>query len=268
MTISPLRPQCPAALFELEMVDRPPLKTIHCVSQNCKFSLQVEQLETVLQLSVRLAENIKIPSSDLLLICKGRIISHHPFFSLQDLGLFTTSPECKLIVSKRPPGPVWPRIKTLFLCSNSLSPLVFRMHADSPIACVKRQLRELLRCPAAVLCLHLADGATLPDTVTLRDLGVTDGFRLYCRIRSDESDALSPSPLVAAAATVREQVRQADAAHCDGVGRKRRRDDNHCGRLRSGRAEAFLGLRKGFLCGAEARRRPERFAVDGGGSSD
>ena len=201
-------------------------RTLHCVSQNFKCSLRICSYETVLQLSQRLGEIMKRPPSELVLICKGKVISRHPMFTLEALGAFSSSSSCKLLITQRPPGPNWLLITTVFLCSSSLSPLIFCMHADSPVAAVKGRVRDLLRCPVAVFSLHLADGAALPDAATLRDLGVAYGDRIYCRIRCEEPEAVPPSVLAAAAAAVREQVRQADAAHDGRVGCKRRRGND------------------------------------------
>ena len=194
--------------------------------------------------------------SQLVLMCNDCAISRHPMSTLKDLGVFTSSRDCKVLISKKPAESTWPRIIAVFLCSSSLSPLTFRMHADSSVAQVKLQLRELLRCPVAVLSLHLADGAALMEATTLRDLGVADGHRLYCRVWSEEPAA---SSLHAAIVTVREQVRQADALHLDGVRSKRRGQDDEaagCARNDGGKSakwtKTFLGVRRGFLCASEA----------------
>ena len=200
-------------------------KTFNCIAIGFKCSLPVCESETVLQLSERLGKIMQCPPSELILICKGRFISRHPMFSLKALGVFGSSPMCKLIISQRPPGPTRIFITTIFLCSSSLTPLVICMHADSPVASVKGRVRELLCCPIAVISLHLADGATLPDAATMRDLGVADGDRIYCRICSEEPEPIQPSAFAAAAAAVREQVRLADAIHLGRNGCKRPRED-------------------------------------------
>ena len=174
-------------------------RTLHCVAHNFNRSLRTSQTATFLQLSELLGQLQQTSSSELVPICKGSVIFRQSMFSLQDLGVFKSSPECKLPISQRPAGPTWLRITTLFLCSSSLLPCISFMHVDSSVANVKMQLREHLRCPVAVLCLHLADGAALPDTLTLRDLGFKDSGRLYCRVRSEEPKALPPSARFAAA---------------------------------------------------------------------
>ena len=186
-------------------------RTLHCIAINFKCSLRVCESETVLQLSNRLGKLMQCSPSELILICNGRFISRHPLFSLEALGLFASSSICKLVISQRPPGPTLLLITTIFLCSSSLSPLLFSMLAESTITSVKRRIRELLRCPVAIFSLYLSDGSELPDTVTLRELGVADGGRLYCRIRSEEQEPALPSALASTAAAVRKLVRQADA---------------------------------------------------------
>ena len=200
-----------------------PYKRFDCVGQDFKCCLQVSQHETILQVSKRLGKLKKCPASELVLICKGKVVSCHPMFSLEALDLFESSAICKLLVLQRPPGPAWLRITVVFLCSSLLPPIVYNhMHSDSPISRVKSQLREALRCSVAEFSLHLADGAALPDAVTLSELGLADDERIYCRIRSEAPEPVPPSGLAAAAAAVREQVRRADAVHCGGVGCKRR----------------------------------------------
>ena len=201
-------------------------KTFNYIAIGFKGSLHACESETVLQLSERLGKIMQCPPSELVLICKGRFISRHPMFSLEALGVFDSSPACKLVISRRPPGPTWIAITTVFLCSSSLTPLIFCIHTDSTVASVKERVRELLCCPAAVTSLHLADGAALPDSLTLRNLGVADGGRIYCRIRSDEPEPLPPSAFAAAAAAVREQVVRAEAIHSGRTGFKRAREEN------------------------------------------
>ena len=200
-----------------------PEKTFDCVAHNFKCLLQVSEYETVFQLSQRLGKIKKCPPSSLVLICKGKVVSSHPMFNFEALCLFASSTSCKLLISQRPPGPVWLRITVVFLCSSSLSPKVYHMHSDDLVKKIKSQLREDLRCSVAEFSLHLADGAALPDAVTLSELGLADDERIYCRIRSEAPEPVPPSGLAAAAAAVREQVRRADAMHCGGVGCKRLR---------------------------------------------
>ena len=199
-------------------------RTINYIFIKTKYSLQVSHHETILQILQRIAKVTKCPSSELVLICNGKVVSSHPMFSLEALDLLDSSATCKLLVLQRPPGPAWLRITVVFLCSSSLPPIVYNhMHSDSPISRVKIQLREALRCSVAEFSLHLADGAALPDAVTLSELGLADDERIYCRIRSEAPEPVPPSGLAAAAAAAREQVRRADAVHFSGVGCKRRR---------------------------------------------
>ena len=202
------------------------IRVLDCIAINFKCSLRVCESETVLQLSYRLGKLMKCSSSELVLICNGIFISRHPLFSLDALGIFASSSTCKLVISQRPPGPTWLHVTTIFLCSSSLLPLLFRMLAESTICTVKERVRELLRCPVAVFSLHLPDGSTLPDSVTLRDLGVADGDRLYCRIRSEEQEPMLPSALATAAAAVRKLVQQAENVASGRTGRKRLREDD------------------------------------------
>ena len=210
-------------LCQQKSVEEKSSRMIHCMFINTQWSLRVKAYETILQISQRIAKVTKCTPSELVLICKGKVVSCHPMFSLEALDLFESSAICKLLVLQRPPGPAWLRITVVFLCSSSLSPIVYHMHSDSPISRVKSQLREALRCSVAEFSLHLADGAALPDAVTLSDLGLADDERIYCRIRSEAPEPVPPSGLAAAAAAVREQVRRADAMHCGGIGCKRLR---------------------------------------------
>ena len=139
------------------------------------------------------------------------------------------------------------------------------MHASSPVANVKQQLRELLRCAVASLSVYGADGALLPDTMSLSELGFSSGCRLYCRILAEE-----PAPLTADAAAglgafvpngfpadIRELIRKADAAFHGRVGSseavptqgKRSRDSgyNRGAGCRKATRGLFAGMRRGFL---------------------
>ena len=196
-------------------------KILHCISLNFKCSLKVGQYDTVLQLSKRLGNMLNRPPSELALICKGKVLSRYPMSNLEALGIFSSSTASKLLISQRPPGPNWVRLTIVFLCSSSLSPVVFYMHTDSLICRVQCQLREHLRCAVAQFALHLADGAALPEDETLRNLGVADDDRIYCRVLSEEPRPVPPSAMAAAAAAVRVLVLRADAAHFAGAGRKR-----------------------------------------------
>jgi hypothetical protein len=224
----------------------------------------------VRQLSARLGQQMQCPPADLVLICKGMILTNHLNSTLASLGLFkpvgfkfTPVKRCKILISRRPPGPTWIHLTTTFLCTTSLKPIFCRMHTASPIANVKRQLRELLRCPGACLSLYAGDGELLSETTSLRDLGDIDGGRLYCRILAEEP-AVPPAPnssagaSAAAAAAVRELIRAADFAwHGDsikvGAGSGRRKRQPECEEQEGAAAKAvcraFSGMRRGFLSG-------------------
>jgi hypothetical protein len=94
------------------------------------------------------------------------------------------------------------------------------IRASSPAADIKRELRDLLRIFNLCLFLHRADDEPLPDGASLRDLGVRDGERVYCRIHTED-----PPPAAAVdAGRVREQIRRAEATEKGGVrGSKRAR---------------------------------------------
>ena len=111
---SSLMLECPKAEYLLngskqladEIQERPD-KRFDCVGQDFKCCLQVSLHETILQVSKRLGKLMKCPSSELVLICKGKVVSSHPMFSLEALDLFDSSSTCKLLVLQRPPGPAW-----------------------------------------------------------------------------------------------------------------------------------------------------------------
>ena len=124
-----------------------------------------------------------------------------------------------LLVIRRRVKSVWLRITAHVLCS-SLPAMDIPMLSSSTAADFKRELRELLRIPA--LSLHHADGEPLPDGASLRDLGVRDGERVYCRIHTED-----PPPAAAVdAGRVREQIRRSAAGGAGeggGAGSKRAR---------------------------------------------
>ena len=92
------------------------------------------------------------------------------------------------------------------------------MRASSHVADVKHELRDLLRIPNLCLSLHRADGEPLPDGASLRDLGVRDGERVYCRIHTED-----PPPAAAVdAGRVREQIKRAEEAGEGEGGRSKR----------------------------------------------
>ena len=244
-------------------------KILHCISLNFKCSLKVGQYDTVLQLSKRLGNMLNRPPSELALICKGKVLSRYPMSNLEALGIFSSSTASKLLISQRPPGPNWVRLTIVFLCSSSLSPVVFYMHADSLICRVQCQIREHLRCAVAQFALHLADGAALPEDETLRNLGVADDDRIYCRVLSEEPRPVPPSAMAAAAAAVRVLVLRADAAHFAGAGRKRSRQDGEQQPAGDGSSDlpaALCGSQRNDLgaVGGAPAHLDRRIAPDGG----
>ena len=222
------------------------LLRVVCISAKFECSLCISTTEKVLCLRACLAQNVECPPEDLVLLCRGKNLSSRLNSSLASFGL-AVGGAYKLLVIRRPVTPAWLRITAHVLCS-SLPPMHLHMHASSPAVNVKRELRELLRIPALCLSLHLADGEPLPDGASLRDLGVRDGERVYCRIHTED-----PPPAAAVdAGRVREQIRRAEgSAEGGGAGSKG---------ARSGVAPgAFLGMRRGFLSGrAEAESGPEQ----------
>jgi hypothetical protein len=142
-------------------------------------------------------------SMELRLICMGRILSHHPRSSLASFGI--TAGVYTLFVVRRPVTTAWLHITAHILCS-SLPLIQIPMRASSPVADIKDEVRDQLRIPGLCLSLHLADGEQLPDGASLRDLGVRDGGRVYCRIHTED-----PPPAAAVeAGRVREQIRRVE----------------------------------------------------------
>jgi hypothetical protein len=141
--------------------------------------------------------------SELLLICRGRILSQRPNSSLASFGLAERG-AYRLLVIRRPVRPAWLRITvTAHILCCSLPLIHVPMRSSSLVADVKRELRDMLRIPALCLSLHRADGEPLPDGASLRDLG--DGERVYCRIHTED-----PPPAAAVeAGRVREQIQRA-----------------------------------------------------------
>jgi hypothetical protein len=112
-------------------------------------------------------------------------------------------------------------------------------------------VQESLRCHAC-LSIHSADGALLPTAISLRDLGVADGGRLYCRILAQEPALLPQRAVADAAAAVREQIRIADRIWRRGppsAGSKRPLDDPEAG------DEASIGVGVGGGGGEQAGHR-------------
>jgi hypothetical protein len=249
--------------------DREENVRVNCVSNGFKCSLHVCVAETVSEFCTHLAERMQCLPSELLLICKGRIISRCPASTLASFGLCPGG-TYKIFASRRPFRPVWLRL-TAHILSCSLPPITLRMHATSPTINIKRQLRELLRIPCLGLSLHFADGEALPDDASLRDLGMRDGARIYCRIHSTH-----PPPAEAVeAGRVLEMIVRADGAaegSRKGAGSKRLRESEdeelHCtsegaaagssGGGGRGGGSGYLGMRRGFL----SRRAAQ--AVGGG----
>jgi hypothetical protein len=219
--------------------------------------------DTVFNLAVLLSERMHCPPSELLLICKGRIISRCPTSTLAAFG-FSAGGTYKLLATRRPARPVWLRLTAHFL-SCSLPPTPLRMHATSPAINIKRQLRELLRIPCLSLSLHLADGEALPDGASLRDLGLRDGARLYCRIHCDDPPPAEAVEAGRVLALILRAERGADVS--GGAGSKRRREAEQvpppgaiggaasdCARGGWRRGDGpFMGMRRGFLSGGPAR---------------
>ena len=152
--------------------------TVKCISSDFKCTLKLSLSGTVLDLTAQLAERMNCASEEVTIICKGRIISISMDLNLRLKSCGLTD-GCKLFVSKRPSGPRWISL-TVHFVPTDLPPMKLRMHATSPTINVKRQLRELLRAPAARMSLHLADGTQMVDTVTLRDLAIRNDSTLYC----------------------------------------------------------------------------------------
>jgi hypothetical protein len=235
----------------------------NCVTKDLICCLDVCLTDTVFEFAALLAERMQCLPAELLLICKGRILSRYPTATLAAFGL-KRGGTYKLLAARHPARPVWLRITAHFLCC-SLPPTPLRMHATSPIINIKRQLRELLRTPYLSLSLHLADGEELPDCASLQDLGVRDGARVYCRIHCD-----NPPPAEAVeAGRVLALIESADRAadEVDAGPRRRRFSQGKLlpsamdGRLRSrggGGGAAYLGMRRGFLSGRSARAAPSR----------
>jgi hypothetical protein len=233
----------------------------NCASNGFKCSLDVCLTDTIFNLAALLAERMQCLTSELLLISKGRILSRCPKSTLVAFG-FTAGGTYKLLINRRPARPVWLRLTAHFLAC-SLPPTPLRMHATSPAINIKRQLRELLRIPYLSLSIHLSDGEALPDSESLRDLGLLDGARVYCRIHCDD-----PPPAEAVeTGRVLELILRADPEAGGGGGRPKRRRDAESEPLPGAAAardcggggwrrgdEPFLGMRRGFLSGRPARR--------------
>jgi hypothetical protein len=182
----------------------------NCVSNNFTCTLTLSPAHHVSHLIKLLAQKMKHLPSELRLICRGRIISRLPKSTLSSLGL-EVGGTYKLLVIRRHVTPAWLHITAYILCS-SLPPIQIPMHASSPAADIKSEVRDLLRIPGLCLSLHLADGEPLPDGASLRDLGVRDGGRVYCRVHTED-----PPPAAAVeAGRVREQIRRAEGGRGGG----------------------------------------------------
>jgi hypothetical protein len=145
-----------------------------------------------------------LSSPEFLLVCRGMILSNEPESSLASLGL-AVGDVYTLLVIRRSVTPTWLRITAYFLCS-SIPPIQIPIRATRSPADLKTEVRSVLRIPGLCLSLHLADGEPLPDGASLRDLGVRDGGRVYCRIHTED-----PLPAAAVeAGRVREQIRRAE----------------------------------------------------------
>ena len=175
-----------------------------CVSKDFRCSLSLCPADKVSHLTKLLAESMEHLPSELLLICRGRILSQRPNSSLASFGLAARG-AYRLFVIRRPVKPAWLRITAHILCC-SLPTMPIPMRSSSTAADIKRELRDMLRIPALCLSLHRADGEPLPDGASLRDLG--DGERVYCRIHTED-----PPPAAAVeAGRVREQIQRAKEA--------------------------------------------------------
>jgi hypothetical protein len=172
--------------------------------------LSLNPAENVFHLTNRVARTLKNLPSKLILICRGRILSRHLTSPLASFGL-AAGCTYKLLVIRRPVTPTWLRITAHVLCS-SFSPIPLPIRVSWRAYDIKRELRELLRIPALCLSLHRADGELLPDGASLRDLGMRDGERVYCRIHTED-----PPPAAAVeAGRVREQIRRAEGGGAAG----------------------------------------------------
>jgi hypothetical protein len=177
---------------------------LNCISNNFKCSLCLSPADRVSHLTKVLAQRMNnLPSADLLLVCKGIVLSNQPESSLASLGL-AVGDVYELLVIRQSVKPAWLRTTAYFLCS-SIPPIQIPMRATRFPADFKSEVRNVLRIPGLCLSLHLADGEPLPDGASLRDLGVRDGGRVYCRIHTED-----PPPAAAVeAGRVREQIRRA-----------------------------------------------------------
>ena len=239
--------------------------TLLCSFKEVEYTVQMSLFSSVLQVSLMLGKLIECPPSEITLIFEGEVISRHPMFSLGELILSkheAVSPdECiKLLVSRQPSIPAWIRLTAIFLCTTSLKPITFRMHTSSPVANVKKQLRELLRCPVACLSIYAADGAVLPDAILLRDLGAAAAGRVYCRVHAAEPTMLQPG----VSTSVRDQIQRANSTWCRdalAAGCKRPRDDRSGGGNDSGGGRRpgglFDALKPGFLSSRQPAPPPK-----------
>jgi hypothetical protein len=236
-------------------ISKPP--DLQPLSHEFKEHLVIDLNENVYSLCSIIAQHEDCSPADLIIICKGRVISREPTSTLDKIGILDTLKTtgiCNLMVLQRPLSPKWLRLRVFFLCTQN-QPLNLRMHSASLAVNVKHQIRELLLAPYAVLFLHSADGELLPDDLSLRDLRVPDGGRLYCRIRTQYLASSFAQDEHAAAAAAREQIRQAEAATLSKRPTPGRDSDGPAGRLAasaagpapSRRRAAFLGMRRGFL---------------------
>jgi hypothetical protein len=157
--------------------------TIKIISSGFKCTLKLSLSSKVSDLTADIAERMDCAEEEVTIICKGRIISMSSDCNLR-LKACGLTDGCKLFVSKRPAGPRWLGLTVHFVLTD-LPPMKLRMHATSPTINVKRQLRELLRAPMARMSLHLVDGTTLVDSMTLRDLSIRNDSIIYCILEQE-----------------------------------------------------------------------------------
>jgi hypothetical protein len=184
--------------------------TLVCASNENECSLCLSPEDSVSKLTDLLDQNMDDLPPEYLLVCKGQILSRRPEATLASFGLAMGGIYKLLVIP--PVTPTWLRLTAHILCS-SFPPMSIPMRASSPVAHVKRELRDLLRIPTLCLSIHLAVGEPLPDGASLRDLGVQDGERIYCRIHT-----VDPPPAAAVdAERVREQIRRMEGTAEGGV---------------------------------------------------
>ena len=226
---------------------------LHCLSENVSESFAIGLTDSVQHLCSVIADQVKCQPTDLTIICNGNKISKHLTCTLDELDIYNALAKtgaCKLMVLQRSsPSPKWLRIQVHTVCST-IQPLDLRVHSANLAITVKHHIRELLRNLNLVLFLHATDGELLPDDLTLRDLRIPDGGRLYCRIHTEpplaDVDAVQEER---AAAAVRKLIQQMEATSHAAAGEKEvgRHTELASTAGPARRRTAFLGMRRGFL---------------------